>query len=85
MDEDEPFPLHDAVKAGDLNEVTRLLQQGVDVDIRDEHMWRPFMHAVFGGHLKIVEFLITNGADIDAQDNDGMTPLHVAAWNDSLA
>jgi nitroimidazol reductase NimA-like FMN-containing flavoprotein (pyridoxamine 5'-phosphate oxidase superfamily) len=76
--------LHDAVEAGDLNEVTRLLQQGVDVDIRDEHMWRPFMHAVFGGHLKIVEFLITNGADIDAQDNDGMTPLHVAAWNDSL-
>ena len=73
-------PLHQAAFAGDLIKVNRLIQQGAEVNARDQYDWTPLHDAVIQGHLDIVKALITAGADVNAQDNEERyAPLHEAA------
>ncbi|CAA7395545.1 unnamed protein product [Spirodela intermedia] len=78
-------PLHIGARRGDLKEVKRLLEEGMDANVP---AWGPKspgvtpLHlAAEGGHLKVMDALLEHGANIDARTKGacGWTPLHAAA------
>ncbi|XP_059641822.1 phytochrome-interacting ankyrin-repeat protein 2-like [Cornus florida] len=77
--------LHVGARRGDLKEVKRLLNEGMDVNVA---AWGPKSQGVTplhlaakGGHLKVMDELLERGANIDARTKGacGWTPLHNAA------
>ena len=71
--------IHLAARSGDLEQVQRLVLDGVNVNekaVRDE---TPLMVAALAGQGEIVNYLLQRGADINARNNSGMTALHAAA------
>ncbi|XP_057964192.1 phytochrome-interacting ankyrin-repeat protein 2-like [Malania oleifera] len=77
--------LHIGARKGDLREVKRLLDEGMDVNVA---AWGPKskgetpLHlAAEGGHLRVMDELLERGANIDARTKGacGWTPLHSAA------
>ncbi|KAK9144137.1 hypothetical protein Sjap_004040 [Stephania japonica] len=77
--------LHIGARKGDLNEVKRLLDKGMDVNVlawgpKAQGM-TPLHLAAKGGHVKVMDELLERGANIDARTKGavGWTPLHNAA------
>ncbi|GMY33649.1 Transmembrane protein [Fagus crenata] len=77
--------LHIGARKGDLKEVKRLLNDGMDVNVS---AWGPKSKGVTplhlaaeGGHLEVMDELLERGANIDARTKGacGWTPLHSAA------
>ena len=61
--------------------VKALLDQGDDVDIRDD-MDRTPLHAIMAttiDDMTIPRILVKHRAEVEAEDRDSMTPLHLAA------
>eukprot|EP00057_Strongylocentrotus_purpuratus_P003131 XP_003725987.1 PREDICTED: transient receptor potential cation channel subfamily A member 1 isoform X1 [Strongylocentrotus purpuratus] len=81
MDEDNESNtlLHLAVLKRNTEVIQRLLDEGVDVNVRKKNGMTPIHIAAMNGATTTVTQLIENGADIEMQDNEGMTPLHRAA------
>ena len=78
--------LHQAVAAGDIAGVQRLLLAGADVNAPDELGATPLHLAVAEGGIAVVQELLAAGAGVNFADNDGLTPLHLAAgWDDATA
>jgi ankyrin repeat protein/nucleoside phosphorylase len=74
-------PLHYTCENG-ANLITRLLiENGDDIEARDNGGWTPLIWAAWKGHEAVVRLLLEKGADIEARDNTGMTPLIWAARN----
>jgi hypothetical protein len=73
-----------ASEKGDIKKVTLLLENGADVNTKDNDGWTPLMHAAEKGHKEVVELLIEKGADVNTKDNDGWTPLMYASKNNDL-
>ena len=71
--------LHRAVKAGDLNGLTRVLAAGADVNARDNRGRTALMHAVDKGYVLLVEPLLKAQADPNVRAPDGATALFIAA------
>jgi hypothetical protein len=72
--------LIEAAAAGDLAAVQGLLDEGVDVNAKDEETEETPLHAAVGrGDAKMVRFLLERGADVDALAGEGFSPLHRAA------
>ena len=71
--------LIDAVKQGDLERVTAILDQAGDlIHLRDSSGATPLHYAAFHGQQQVAELLIDRGADINSTDNQfGATP---AGW-----
>ena len=59
----------EAVHRGDLERTIRLIDQGVDVDTRDDRGRTALLLAVHENHIDIAEALIQSGADINARDD----------------
>ncbi len=72
-------PLHEAAYAGNLEEVTRLLEEGAAVDVRDLEGRTPLMWASFNGHTAVDALLLENGAAINAREVNGRTALMYAS------
>ena len=75
-------PLHKACIAGNVAMVTKLLQQGHPVNLRDNCGWLPIHEAANHGFHEVVRELAEAGAwisDRGGQQCDGITPLHDAA------
>jgi pectate lyase len=71
--------LHMAACMGDLTRVRSFLEQGADINTKDELGWTPLYWAASTGRTEVAELLIAKGADIQAKTNDEATPLHQAS------
>jgi ankyrin repeat protein len=86
-----PAALPDAVMAGDLAAVRKLVEQGADVnglDTRPEvagaNGRRPLNWAAIRNDTKMIELLLELGADINGQNVSGFTPLHHAVEHETI-
>ncbi len=68
-------PLHDAVSRGDINTVNKLLNEGVDVNIKGAGGYTPLHWAAEEGRIDMVKLLIEKGADTNANIKVANTPL----------
>jgi len=71
----------EATRAGDLNRVSALLDQGADVDSLDEHGQTALMNAVYRGDLELTQLLIQRGADLNRTAKYRLTALMLAVIN----
>lgn len=89
--------LLEAAQAGDLQQVTALLNCGSDPN--ELSTWEqsipdsfetltlaapPIHAATWNGHINIVETLISVGADVNATDQGGYSPLMIAAQTNDI-
>ncbi|ERE80359.1 tankyrase-2-like protein [Cricetulus griseus] len=72
-------PLHFAAGFGRKDVVEYLLQNGANVQARDDGGLIPLHNACSFGHAEVVNLLLQHGADPNARDNWNYTPLHEAA------
>lgn len=70
--------LFTAVKAGSLKTVQQLIEQGANVNAKEEDNGTPLHYAAMEGFLDIARVLIEKGADIHAKTTEDITPLHMA-------
>jgi len=76
---DRNADLQAAAKAGDLDRVKTLLEQGADVNTRNAIGADPLHEAAWSGNSQLVELLLARGADVNARHAEaGSTPLHYA-------
>jgi ankyrin repeat protein len=62
----------------------RLLADGIDKHVVDDHGRNALHLAASGGHLKIVNYLVGLGLDVAAKDKRGFTTLYYAAAGGSF-
>ena len=68
-----------AMNFGRINEMKRLLAEGVDVDTKSKFGITPIYQAAFFGKTEVVQLLLLNGANVNIKDTrKGWTPLHCA-------
>lgn len=72
-----------SVKAGKVDEVRQLLEQGADPSISDEHS-PPLHWAAQRGYLEIVKLLIRHSADVNQRGSGGDTPLIFAVGRNQV-
>ena len=69
-------PIHDAAKAGDIEQLEQLLAQGADIN--QGGLATPLYYAINTEHGEAARFLVERGADVNAPSTWG-APLHAAA------
>ena len=57
----------------------RLLEYGVDPNIRPRSGSTPLHRASSRGSLDVARLLLSHGANVDEQDDNGRTPFQVAS------
>lgn len=72
-EEKATWPLIFAAGEGDVDEVTRLLDQGVDIMQRSKDGETAVHVAAIKGHIPTLKLLIARGADVDARTPKGST------------
>ena len=76
-----PLSLQEAVAIGNLDLVKTLIENGAEVDGREDSFFRTALHrAAMSGHRDVLEYLLAKGAQVDAWNGfPGGMPLHYAA------
>ena len=72
--------INDAARRGDIQTVSKLLDQGVAADAKDETSETPLLSASLAGHADVVAVLVKRGAGVESRNDRGLTPLHGAAY-----
>ena len=68
-----------AAEIGLIEDVRKLLDAGVDPNLRNESGWTALMQASMNGHTDIVKLLISEGADVTVKGDAGWEALMLAA------
>ncbi len=72
---------NDAAVFGDVEKVNRILEKDSSILSKKDEYGFTVLHNVVGEHyFEIVELLIEHGADVNAQNDEGIAPLHLAAY-----
>ena len=66
---------------GDILKVKKLLEEGADINAKDEDGMSALQMASSDGHTDIVNLLLEEGADVNAKNEDGKTALQMASSN----
>jgi len=77
-------PLHWAARNGRIEIARLLLQNGADVNAKENYGNTPLHWAAILGHVDNLHLLVENGADLEAQSNNGIRALHRAAIHGHL-
>jgi Ankyrin repeats (many copies) len=64
---------HRPASANDITTMKRLVENGLDVNVRDQNGDTPLYYALSHGNVSIADFLLSKGARIDMLDRDGQT------------
>jgi ankyrin repeat protein len=80
----EPITLWSAAKHNDVATLTRLIDDGADIDARDARGYSPLMLAAYAGNVEAFELLLARGADRDSRDNAGNSVLMGVAFKGHL-
>lgn len=67
--------LFEAVKSRSYDEIRLSVNNGADINAKDESDWTSLMHAIEIKDKKIVRLLIELGVDVNVQDDIGQTAL----------
>jgi ankyrin repeat protein len=67
--------LYDAAFEGNIDKVQTLLEEGANINAKDEDGFAALHYATLEGHPDIVEILLENGADVNAKTKNGRTVL----------
>jgi ankyrin repeat protein len=71
-------PLQQSARAGDLQQLERLLRQGAPLNAADSAGRTPLILAVMQGHTAVVQRLLAAGANPALIDKDGLNALQHA-------
>ncbi|XP_031573843.1 uncharacterized protein LOC116307692 [Actinia tenebrosa] len=77
-------PLHRAATEGSYDCLQLLIDQGANVDIRDENGCTPLHDAVYHGNVRCVLALLKAGANVSIQTNDWLSVLELANGEEML-
>jgi ankyrin repeat protein len=84
------WDLHNACNDCDINSIIQILDEGVNVNSKNNHGMTP-LHSVsyFKGNdkqicLDVIKLLIERGANIEEKDEINNTPLHIACWEGNI-
>ena len=83
--EGENSDLFSVIKNGDLVKLKIMLDQGVDVNAKNNDGDNALLVAAKMGHASATEFLLGKGADVNAKNDYGDTALIFAVTNDHIA
>ena len=72
-------PLMRAALKGNTERVKELMNDGADINQRDENGRTALMFAVINGHYQTMKVLLEHGADVNARSNKGGTAMMGAA------
>ncbi len=78
-DSGENNSLSEAAFNGHLEEVMKLLDKGIDVNIKDQDGRTALMYAAFNGHTFVMQKLLAKGALVNLCDTNGRTALMLAS------
>lgn len=77
---DQDMRLHRAARSGAVDEIKRLLEEGVPIDSVDARGVTPLVYAAMTGNLESVKLLIRAGADPDTEDDLGYSAYKAAMF-----
>jgi ankyrin repeat protein len=77
--------IHDVVMLGNLAKVKAWLKDSPDLVSSKNTGSETPLHLAAQSNENMVKLLLSKGAEVDAKDDDGMTPLHMAAWKGEKA
>lgn len=72
-------PLHRAAYGDQAAAITFLLENGANIEARNERGWTALHLAALCGNTRTIKTLLAAGADPNAPDQENVTPLHMAA------
>ncbi|KAI3386122.1 hypothetical protein SNEBB_011327 [Seison nebaliae] len=75
----ETVTLLDATFRNDIEEVKRLLDEGVDPNVSNEDGLTALHQTCIDNNVELLKCLLEKNADVNIRDHDGWTPLHAAA------
>jgi hypothetical protein len=67
-----------SVRNNDINEIINLIDNGIDVNIKNNDGFTGLMLACINGHFDIVKLIVDKGADFSIANKDGNTGFHLA-------
>ncbi len=70
--------LFDAINENNINKTNELINEGADIDAKNDAGFTPLMVASKNGYVEVAKLLIFNSADIEAETNDRMRALLIA-------
>ena len=62
--------INELSREGHIEELAKLLDQGTDVNEKDESGYTPLHWAVQGGHTDVARLLLDHGANIDSREDN---------------
>jgi len=78
---DNETPIHKAARRGNVKEIERLLNNGIDPNAKDKQERTPLHIAAAYGRDDAVKLLLKRGANAEASDNNNCSALYLAALN----